>query len=185
MIHGSRAARRGRIYFEQPTKPDPASEQSALHRRLFAHDVPASEFYQSVLLALAACIAVGCSKGDRYTGTAQVTGKVTYNGQPLAGAVVTFIGDAGETPEAGMSSEDGAYDLRVKPGNYTATVSKLTAPASAKVAVSMEEAMSNARAPVEEPKETLPTKYQSRTESPLKVEVGAGGSNVHDLSLSG
>ena len=126
----------------------------------------------------------GCAKSDRDAGTAQVTGKVTHNGQPLAGAVVTLISDAGATPGAATSGDDGAYSLRVKPGNYTATVSKTTAPPPSKD-LSMEEAMANTNAPAEEPKETLPAQYQDPAQSPFKVEVKASGPNVHDLNISG
>lgn len=136
------------------------------------------------LVWLAAGLIVGCSKSDRDAGTVAVTGKATYNGQSLAGAVVTFVNDAGGTPGAGMSGDDGAYSVRVKPGNYTVTVSKMTAPAPAKN-VSMEEALSNTSAPADEPKETLPSKYQNPAESPFKVQVQASGANGQDLSLSG
>ncbi|HVA51249.1 MAG TPA: carboxypeptidase-like regulatory domain-containing protein [Pirellulales bacterium] len=135
------------------------------------------------MFSLAAVLAVGCSKSDRDTGTVPVSGKVTHGGQPLAGAVVTFVSDAGLTPGAGMSDADGGYSLRVKPGSYTATVSKLTGSGDTKT-VSMEDAMANADKPREGPKETLPSKYQSPVESPLKFEVKPSGSNTFDLSLS-
>lgn len=133
---------------------------------------------------LAACALAGCSKSDRDAGTVLVTGKVTHNGQPLAGALVTFVSDAGGTPGAGMTDEDGGYSLRAKPGNYTAIVSKLTVPPPTKDA-SMEEALANSSAPTDERKETLPSKYQSFMESPFKIEVKASGTNAQDLSLSG
>lgn len=136
------------------------------------------------LFSLAATFALGCSnKSDRDAGTVPVSGKVTYNGQPLEGATVTFISDTGSTPGAAMSGPDGAYTLRVKPGSYTITVSKLSGMVDTRE-MTMEEAMANANKPVEEPKETLPAKYQSLTESGLKFEVKQSGENKFDVSLN-
>lgn len=137
------------------------------------------------LFALAAIVVVGCSKeGDRYAGTVPVSGKVSYNGQPLEGATVTFISDTGSTPGAGMSGAGGAYTLRVKPGSYTITVSKLNVAADTKE-MTMEEAMAvNANKPPDEPKETLPAKYQSPTDSPLKFEVKQAGESKFDVTLT-
>lgn len=71
----------------------------------------------------------------------------------------------------------------MKPGNYTATVSKTNEVAGGN-AGSMEEAMANADKPTEEPNETLSAKYQSVTESPLKFEVKQSGPNQCDVELS-
>lgn len=116
-------------------------------------------------------------------GTVPVTGKATYNSQPLAGATISFISTGDATPGAAMTGTDGTYTLRVKPGSYTATVSKLSEIAGASDD-SMEQAMANVDKPAEEPKETLPAKYQSVAESPLKFEVKPSGPNQCDVQLS-
>lgn len=138
------------------------------------------------LFALFAIVVVGCSKeSDRNAGTVPVSGKVTYNGQPLEGATVTFISDTGLTPGAGMSGADGAYSLRLKPGSYTATVSKLTGTVADTGNITMEEAMAaNTGKPPDDPKETLPAKYQSPTDSPLKFDVKQSGENKFDVPLT-
>jgi hypothetical protein len=136
------------------------------------------------LLSLATIIVAGCSNNsDRDAGTVPVSGKVTYNGQPLEGATITFISDTGSTPGAAMSGPGGVYTLRVKPGSYTITVSKLSGVVDTRE-MTMEEAMANANKPVEEPKETLPPKYQSPTESGLKFEVKQSGENKFDVPLT-
>lgn len=135
--------------------------------------------------SLAMLVAAGCSKGDGgFPGTVPVTGKLAYHGQPLAGASITFTSDGSETPGAAMSGPDGTYSLRVKPGHYTATVSKLSETAAGTGGGGMEEAMANVDKPTEEAKETLPAKYQNTAESPLKFEVKASGPNQCDAELS-
>lgn len=82
-----------------------------------------------------------------------------------------------------MTKVDGSYQLRVKPGHYTATASKLNILANT-AEVSMEEAMAAADKPREGPQETLPAKYQNPAESPFKFEAKSSGENKFDLSLS-
>ena len=114
-----------------------------------------------------------------------VTGKVTYNGQPVDGATITFIGPGVETPRAATTAADGAYELRVKPGSYTAVVSKTDIPAG-NDELTMEQAFTNdnQNKPQPEPKELFPAKYRTPTESPLKFEVKPSGANNFDLSLT-
>jgi uncharacterized membrane protein len=137
----------------------------------------------SVFCLLTAVLSIGCSKAGRDKGTVPVSGKVTYNGQLVEGATVTFVSDQPVAPGAGMTATDGTYSLRVKPGNYTVTVFKLSVPVDT-CELSMEEAMANADKPQAEPKELLPAKYKSAAESPLKFEVKPSGTIAFDLSLS-
>lgn len=66
------------------------------------------------LLALAAlCAALGCSKGVKKI---TVTGKVTYQGQPVRSGIVRFIGPEGAY-SAGPVQSDGTYTVTdVLPG---------------------------------------------------------------------
>ena len=137
----------------------------------------------SSILPLAALLLVGCSSSGKNAGTVPVTGKVTYNGQPVEGATVTFAGDAGMTPGAAMTMAEGAYSLNVKPGSYTVIVTKTDVPLNTQP-MSMEEAAAQGAKPPEEPKELLPAKYRSATDSPLKFEVKPSGANTFDLTLT-
>jgi len=90
-----------------------------------------------LLLLLAAClILTGCE-----TSVVPVSGRVTLNGKPLAGAVITFQprsgGSAANSPAAGSvgrTDEDGRYSLRlIEPdqpgaaiGEHTITISAAT-----------------------------------------------------------
>src|SRR5581483_2239060 len=79
--------------------------------------------------SLVAVLLAGCPAGSsRDAGTVPVTGKVTYNGQGVEGATVTFAAEGMTAPGAAMTGSDGSYTLRAKPGKYTITVSKFDAP---------------------------------------------------------
>ena len=116
-------------------------------------------------------LAGGCSKEDR--GTVPVSGKVTYQGQPIEGAVVTFASTGTGTPGAGLTTADGTYKLDVKPGSYAAIVTKFEVPTAT-------------QEPVGDvpPKQLLPAKYGNPTESPLRFDVKKGDANTFDLLLA-
>ncbi|HVX13471.1 MAG TPA: carboxypeptidase-like regulatory domain-containing protein [Pirellulales bacterium] len=141
-------------------------------------------FHRFGICALLALLVAGCSGGGRDAGTVAVTGKVTYGGQAVEGATVTFASTAQSgAPGAAITGADGAYTLRAKPGNYAVMVSKLSVAANTQQ-VSMEQAVTDAAKAVEEPKNLLPAKYSNPVESPLKAEVKASGTNTFDLALS-
>lgn len=52
----------------------------------------------------------GCSQGDRPP-IGYVTGKVTIDGQPLSGAIVSFMPEKGR-PATGLTDKDGKYELQ-------------------------------------------------------------------------
>jgi hypothetical protein len=141
-----------------------------------------AQLIASLCLAL---LMAGCS-GSGIGGTAPVTGKVTYKGQPVEGAVVSFIGEGDSTRVAtAVSGAGGVYELSTLenkgalPGKYSVTVTKSETATGA--AQSMEEA-AKALAPPPASKELLPAKYAIPGQSPLKFEVKSG-SNTIDLPL--
>jgi hypothetical protein len=139
---------------------------------------------------LAALLLVGCTKSASISGTSPVTGKVTYNGIPVEGATVTFVGEGEQRPATGVTEADGTYELTTLdakgalPGKYVALVRKTEMPAELTREVSMEEAAQQAGKPLPAPKELLPAKYANPTESPHKFEVTASGANTFDLPLT-
>ena|SRR5438067_10115185 len=143
--------------------------------------------FELCLVALALCL--GCGQHNPL-GTVPVSGKVTYNGQPVEGATVSFIPDGDGRPATAITGPDGAYTLTTLnwqgavPGQYTVVVRKTDiAPASTQP-VSMEEALKLNNKPPPPPKELLPAKYSDATKSPLKVEVKKGQKNAIDLPLA-
>lgn len=131
----------------------------------------------------------GCAKHG-VSGVVPVTGKVTYKGAAVGGAMVSFFGSSGQQPATATTTADGTFQLRTLdtpgalPGSYVAVVQKTETPAELTKEVSMEDAAAQAGKPLPTPKELLPAKYASATSSPLKFEVKASGENSFNLELN-
>jgi len=131
--------------------------------------------------ALLLSLFVGCSPHDP-AGTVPVRGQVTYRGQPVEGATVTFADPDGKrTPGADITDAAGGYRLAVKPGNYTVLVSKFQAAPNTQ-AVSMEQA-AGGNTSADQPKNVLPDKYNELDASPLTCEVKSGGEIAFEVEL--
>lgn len=96
-------------------------------------------YFEIVLTATIAAGCIGCGGGapDDLPELAEVTGKVTLGGNPLADALVTFSPVEAGRPSAGTTSEDGTYTLQysvdyagAKVGEHTITVSPAGSEAS-------------------------------------------------------
>jgi hypothetical protein len=139
------------------------------------------------LAALA--LVLGCSSSNPL-GTVPVRGKVTYKGQPVAGATVTFVGEGNAKTATAITADDGHYALATldytgaMPGQYAVLVEKIETPPELMRTVSMEEAAKNAGKPLPQPKKLLPAKYGDAAKTPLHFEVKAGQTNDFDLQLS-
>ena len=135
------------------------------------------------------CCLAGCYQGNSL-GTIPVTGKVTYNGQPVEGATISFMPDGQGRPATAISSSGGAYELSTLdskgaiPGPYTVVVRKTEISLASTAPVSMEDALKLNNKPPPPPKELLPAKYADAAKSPLKFEVKKGQSNSFDLPLA-
>jgi hypothetical protein len=140
-------------------------------------------------LAVVIICAAGCSKGGDFS-TVAVSGKVTYHGQPVEGATISFIPDAAGRPATAISTAGGMYRLRTldadgaNAGQYTVVVQKVDIPPASTEPVSMEEALKLNSRPPPAPKQALPSKYADPEKSPLKIEVKAGQANTIDLQLA-
>lgn len=118
------------------------------------------------LLALA-----GCDSGPK---TGEVTGTVTVDGQvPADGSSITFIPADGKSPSAGATLEGGKYKVQVPVGQ-------------AKVEIRVPRPLKNPKTkPVEGPgpggpaniEESLPVKYNDKTELTFDVKSGAQEKN--------
>ena len=110
-------------------------------------------------------LVVGCGKGDR-PDLAPVSGTVTLDGQPLAGAAVVFRPQQGRTSR-GYTNQHGQYELiylrdikGAKPGKNTVTITTATE---------------------ESPQEAVPAKYNTQTELCADVQ---DDSNAINFELS-
>jgi len=136
---------------------------------------------------------MGCNPDSKYV---KVTGTVTYNGQPVEGATVTFqpLGADGESA-AGITDAGGKYSVTsvyavqggagVVPGDYTITVSKVDRPvdpneaAYSKGEITYNELQARKAAKpllagAGRSKQLLPLKYTVASNSDLKVTVQKG-----------
>ena len=84
------------------------------------------------LLVVSAGIALICGcGGDSNPDTYSVTGKVTLDGTPVEGALVSFASEGGSRPATGITDASGAYSLTTfaqgdgaVPGSYKVTITK-------------------------------------------------------------
>lgn len=139
------------------------------------------------VIVLAALPAMGCNRGG-VTGSVPVTGTVTYKGQPVAGATVTFISGGDARTAVAVTDRAGRYQLTTldsagaMPGNYAVVVTKTDISLDSDKPISMDEAAQN-RGKAIEPKQLLPSKYGDPSKTPLKFEVQPGRKNKFDLQL--
>jgi hypothetical protein len=134
-------------------------------------------------------LASGCAPSNPL-GAVPVTGKVTYKGQPVEGATVSFIPEGDARPATAITAAGGVYRLMTldtpgaMPGPYTVVVRKTEIPPDTAQGVSMEDAVKLNNRPPPPLKELLPAKYGDATKSPLKFEVKKGLANTLDLPLA-
>ncbi len=156
---------------------------------------------QKCVAALAVVLLIfggACNKGTNKPKTYPVAGTVTMNGQPVAGATVTFTpkqptspGQPGPTGASAQTNEQGRYEIGTFakgdgaiPGEYLVSVTKYegAAPAGGSGA-SQEEyrpPMPGEEAPV--PKNVLPQQYANPNTSGLSFAVEAKN-NTYDIKL--
>jgi hypothetical protein len=130
---------------------------------------------------------VGCSSGGGGPGAGiKVTGKVTYNGNPVAGARVIFTDGKDTGPRAGgpgaVTDDSGEYAVvGVQPGAYKVVVYKLVPAKGTTLPEEMDlEQMEAAGIGAH----ALPSKYAKTSTTTLTAQVDSGA-NVVDLKLTG
>jgi hypothetical protein len=124
------------------------------------------------LLMLGCLVAAGCGSED---GLASVKGVVTLNGQPLADATVEFRPMADEAaPSSGQTDADGYYELQ-----YTFDTPGAV-PGEHAVAVRTSGTFFDDRGIERERRETVPAKYNARSELRRTVDPGK---NTIDFDL--
>ena len=128
---------------------------------------------------------VGCNSAS-VSGTVPVSGKVTYEGASVEGAIVTFVPEGNGRTATATTRAGGAFSLTTvdasgaMPGKYKVTVDKVEyGPGGSP---SMEEAAKGN--PAEgQAKRVLPAKYANAASTPLALEVPTGGKKDIDLTL--
>jgi hypothetical protein len=130
----------------------------------------------------------GCGGVSDRPVTAPVEGTVTFDGQPLSGAVVTFWDTAGKNnPTAGDTDASGKYKLAgsnqgAQPGSYKVTVQHFTTleggPLTTSEGIDREQLVQQGQA-----KQSLPESYSDYVNSKLSAKVEAGKTNTVDFPL--
>ena len=125
----------------------------------------------AILLAFSACMGwcTGCGPVGPPTGS--VSGRVTYNGQPLATGVVTFINEKTGSGASSDLDSSGSYHIEsIRTGKYNVAVHRHPPPLSEDPRV------------FENWKLSIPDKYQDTQTSGLTVTVEEGR-NTADFGL--
>lgn len=120
--------------------------------------------------------------------TVPVSGIVTYKGQPVEGATVTFISTAGKRGAVATTDSAGRFVMTtfapkdgVIPGSYQVSIQKTIiegAPEEGATGKAGEEP------PAGTPKDLLPAKYKDASKSGLTVEIKEGGANDLKFDLT-
>jgi hypothetical protein len=128
----------------------------------------------SLALAASLSLAVGCGGRDR------VAGKVTLNGAPVKGGVVTFL--VGQEQKAGSINAEGEYVVE-RPPRGAARVTVQGAATELRMPVPRRAAGKDARQlPAPAASDALPGKY-AKPDNGLTFEV-TGGRQTFDIALT-
>jgi hypothetical protein len=148
-----------------------------------------------VVLLAAGCGAAG---GKPAPEVVPVEGTVMYNGQPVAGATVSFHHEKAPRVASGVTDAEGKFQLSMleandgaMPGDNAITVTKVEAGAAPVVPPSDDPAVMaqmyqehlQGTAP-KGPKDLLPSKYANQATSGLKETVKQDGENKFVLQLT-
>ena len=142
-------------------------------------------------VALAGLSTAGCGSSDRLP-VVPVGGKVTYIGEPVAGAQVILLGKGNEPAAYGTTAADGTFRLTTydehdgaAPGTYIVTVTKLEGgppsdPNAPFDPVADMEAAAKNQTPEAPARSLLPEKYATAADSPLELTIQPpGNTQVH------
>jgi hypothetical protein len=124
-------------------------------------------------------LALGCGR-EGVAPTVQVTGKVTYNGDPVEGASVGFIPESGR-PASGTTDASGNFTLSTfetgdgaVPGTHAVTITEASVAPSGEEDYSLPE-QSEAR---------FPAKYANPTTSDFTATVEEGKENHFTFDMT-
>ena len=142
-----------------------------------------------LLLLVSLMCLQGCKKSTAIK-TDLVTGVVTMNGSPLAGATVTFLPDGTGNTAVGTTDASGKYTLQTMlgaadagttPGDYVVTISK-----KENRPTGQQEWSESAGEMVDimSAHEQVPAKFTNKSSTPLKATVVAGQANSFDFDVS-
>jgi Carboxypeptidase regulatory-like domain len=139
----------------------------------------------SLLGLLGLALLMGCNSGS-VSGTVPASGKVTYKGAPVEGAIVTFVPESEGRTATATTSAGGVFSLTTvdasgaMPGKYKVTVDKVEYGPGSNLSM---EAAAKGNSAEGQAKRVLPAKYAAAASTPLAIEVPSGGKKDIDLPL--
>ncbi|MBA3313549.1 MAG: hypothetical protein H0T47_09730 [Planctomycetaceae bacterium] len=153
----------------------------------------------SLALSLLGFVSVGCGGADGDAGrveTYETTGKITFEGKPVADAVVSYSPKGSQPPALGRTGSDGTYALRTyedgdgaAAGDYVVLVTKETVTAAPSAAHdpnarTMTSPAAHGGGPNSvSTKSETPAKYNNPNTSGLEATVKDNGENNFDFDL--
>lgn len=131
-----------------------------------------------------AALPAGCGKHSD-NGLLPVSGQVRLDGQPLAGASVTFRSDSAQIP--GLTDDDGRYELKpgAAPGEYRVVIGKLEGSPQQMLTIDPGALgkVQPAATPVRPPRQIVPARYSHPAQSELRFTVESPGTKQADFEL--
>lgn len=124
------------------------------------------------LFAAIALLALGCGKGDPRSRSFEVSGTVTFDGQPVEDGGITLVSDDPTLASDAGSIKDGQFKFLASAGKK-----------KVQIRASREVPQPGPKDVPRDPKfeEYVPAKYHEKTE--LEIEVVPGGQNHFDFPL--
>lgn len=146
--------------------------------------------YTSLIILLAFTTMGGCGKSSLLDGVVPVSGKVTYQGQPVDGAIVTFIPLGTQRAATGRTDASGLYRLSTleaddgaMPGDYQVTIAKTEVSGTRDSEEDAPPPVINSGLPPIYTKELVPVKYKNAQLSGLTAQVSDSGANELSFDL--
>lgn len=126
-------------------------------------------------------LALGCGE-EPPAPTVPVTGRVTFEGQPVAGASVDFVPGGGRAPATAVADENGEFELSTfirgdgaVPGTHTVTVLPPVNSSGAEKVVAGQAGKSAS---------VVPGRYSTPQTTPFEFEVKEGQENHFELKMT-
>lgn len=154
----------------------------------------------STLCLIACLVSAACDQTHR-PATFPVHGKVTYRGQPVSGASVTFLAPGAPRLATGVTDDQGNFQLSTYhandgavPGTHVVTVRKFSNSISSEAQpeaaanaaaddpidpAAVERSMADSARRLETARSLLPIKYANHQTSDLRKEVVAGSNEIN------
>ena len=151
------------------------------------------ESFVALAITFGLLVGGGCSRAGGPK-TVPASGKVVYNGQPVAGAKVAFLGDGNSLPALAITDKNGEFELTTRdpsdgavPGKHVVTVSK-SVPGKTKTGPadkSMEAAVARSKETETDQQSLslLPDHYAIASQSGLEFTVSESGKNYFTIEL--